>query len=204
MVQPNVASTQTRRATSSGVPHGSDDGRAAFGIARVVDLVPRATEQDAAHLGAYARSTIERAGKRCSRDSLERGLNLLDEEQRRIAPVERPPCPDRFEMPLGGFCNDDPEGRHEPRRRRSAVTSAAERTRPARTSSSELARAACRRSRSSSSRSSHESAAISSTSAPSGRSVGSSTTKRPPRTCPFKRIMTARVSRPLVYPQGAE
>lgn len=132
VAQPNVASPQTGSATSSGVPHSPDDRRAAFGIARIVDMVTRATEQDAAYLGTYGCPTIESARMRCARDSLERGLNLLNEEERRIAAIDRPPCPDCFEVPLGRIGDDDPEGCHEPRRRRSASTSAADRSRPPR------------------------------------------------------------------------
>src|SRR5439155_986365 len=186
-----VNDPETRLVASHRVPDGPDHGHFLPPVEAVVDVVSTPAEQDSPD-ATHAGRSVRRSGLGSGRNSPQCLLKLFYEERRRVLPVDPPPLLDRPDLRLGSRCDEDPRPTHDLARLRSARTSDAGRTRPLRTSSSEAASAAWRRRRSSSSKPSHASAGTSSISVPSGRSVGSSTTMRPPFTRAFRGFMIYR------------
>src|SRR5947199_2872142 len=161
-------------------PHGSNGDLVL--VEGVVEVAGQLSEVETAQ--AWDTSGIIRCpGPRKERQDPEALLELGSEDLF-MEPVLQPPALLARDVPL--------RGRSEPNAARlqddlsSFRIAAASTRRPAATSASESRKAACRAARSASSSQSPGSSGRSSTSVPSGRSVGSSTTRRPAQTRAFR------------------
>jgi len=129
-----------------------------------------------------ARDSAGQVGCAGAREEREDPKSLLElgGKDSRVDPVLNPPRLLAMDVPAG--CCGEPDSARSQRERSSLRTTSASTSRPAATSASDSRRAWCNAARSVSSSQSPGSSGSSSTSAPSGRSVGSSSTRRPART----------------------
>src|SRR5438094_3776106 len=161
-------------------PHGSNGDLVL--VEGVVEVAGQFSEVETAQAWDTSGS-VRCPGRRKERQDPEALLELGSEDLV-MEPVLQPPGLLARDVPLRGHAarlQDDLS---------SFRIAAASTRRPAATSASESRKAACRAARSASSSQSPGSSGRSSTSVPSGRSVGSSTTRRPAQTRAF-RVMNA-------------
>src|SRR6266545_6320978 len=177
---------QPRATTARRAPDREDDDQLPKLIDREVDMVPGLGHEHAPdRLAALGR--IHRADGRGAGDQLPRLGELTSEEVASPGPVLTPPCVHLGRLALGLRREDELHSRASSL----PMTASPSTSCPARACAMLRSRAASRRVRSSGSKSS-SSITVSSTSAPSGRSVGSSSTTRPPRTCAFSALIAPR------------
>ncbi len=147
-------------------------------VERVVQVATERPDVDATK-SRHWRLIIEGADGGKGPEELGGFLKFCGEEPLVVA-VGQPPLVFALHMARGRSCETNAAFRQ--RERSSRSTSAASAKRPSDTSMSDSARAACKAARSPSSSQSPGSSGSNSTSVPSGRVVGSSSTRRPPWT----------------------
>src|SRR6266542_1107690 len=178
---------QPRATTARRAPDREDDDQLPKLIDREVDMVPGLGHEHAPdRLAALGR--IHRADGRGAGDQLPRLGELTSEEVASPGPVLTPPCVHLGRLALGLRREDELHSRASSL----PMTASPSTSCPARACAMLRSRAASRRVRSSGSKSS-SSITVSSTSAPSGRSVGSSSTSRPPLTCAFSALIAPNI-----------
>ncbi len=190
-------SAKVRMLSSRCMPHCTDDHLATRHVHRIVDVISATREQDSAQ-SKHSVRIARCASPRKLSQSIDRRPQLLVEQAWRCRSLAGPPLLNGVGVRrrIRGEENNPSMPTHACRcRRNRRSTASAGIRRPSLTSRSDCSSDCSSRRRDSSSRSSHQSAGTKSISAPSGRSVASSSTSRPFWTRAFIGAMNEMVAR---------